>query len=114
MRVLDNGILHINYPKGVEIDETDIRDIQKGYDSLPYPKPLKILQELELHVNMTADARKYAAEHSPDLTGVAYVIKSLGQRLLIRFYVRMWKRDKPIQVFESYKEALEWLECLEQ
>jgi len=112
MKVLDNGVLHINYSAGVEIDAADIKELQQVYTSLPDPKPMKVLQELEQHVSMTMAARSYAAEHSPNLLAVAYVIKSLAQRLLIRFYVKMWKRDKPYKVFENYEDAMNWLsEC---
>ncbi|MFB0926056.1 MAG: hypothetical protein QMB65_12385 [Vicingaceae bacterium] len=109
MRVLANGILHIKYPMGAEINTLDIQDIQKGYAALPDTKPMKVLQELGMHVNMTNKARKYAAENSPHLLGVAYVIKGLAQRLLIRFYVRMLKKDKPTAVFNNFDDALVWL-----
>lgn len=109
MRVLANGILHIKYPMGAEINTLDIQEIQKGYAALPDPKPMKVLQELGMHVNMTNKARKYAAENSPHLLGVAYVIKGLAQRLLIRFYVRMLKKDKPTAVFNNFDDALVWL-----
>ena len=112
MRVLDNGILHNRYFEGSLLEVEDIKGVQNGYNSLPDPKPLKVIQEMEIGVSMTPEARKYAAEHSPDLTGVAYVIQGLAQRLLIRFYVGMWKRTKPVKVFDSVAEALNWLENL--
>lgn len=61
---------------------------------------------------MSSDARQYAADHSPNAKGVAYVIHNLAQRLIIKFYVQMWKRKKPTKVFDSFYEAIEWLEKL--
>ena len=61
---------------------------------------------------MTAEARKYAAEHSPYMDGIAYVLHGLAQRLFIRSYSRMWKRAKPTKVFDSFEDALGWLERL--
>ena len=109
MVVLENGILHNIYHAGILLEKEDIQEIEKGYYSLEDPKPMKIIQEMDFGVSMTPEARKYGAEHSPDLNGVAYVIKDLAQRLLIRFYIAMWKRSKPVKVFNSFDEALEWL-----
>ncbi len=109
MRVLDNGVLHIIHAKGVDIEVSDVKEMQEAYNSLPNPKPLRAIQEFSLYVSMTMEARKYAAEHSPDLLGVAYIINGLAQRLLLRFYVRMWKTDKPVAFFDNYDDAMEWL-----
>tara|TARA_B100000809_G_scaffold86740_1_gene85099 strand:+ start:1239 stop:1577 length:339 start_codon:yes stop_codon:yes gene_type:complete len=109
MRILDNGIMHTVFYKGTFLEVIDIKDVQIGYESLPDPKPMKVIQEMEIGVSMSLEARKYAAEHSPDLIGIAYVIKGLAQRLLIRFYVKMWKRKKPVKVFDSFDEAETWL-----
>jgi hypothetical protein len=109
MRVLDNGVLHNRYFEDTLLEVSDIKEVQDGYNSIPDPKPLKVIQEMEIGASMSSEARIYAAEHSPDLIAVAYVIKGLPQRLLIRFYVRMWKRKKPVKVFDCFDNALEWL-----
>jgi len=111
MRILDSGILHVTYTEGIVLEIPDIKEMQVQFDLLE-PKPTKVLQELARYVNMSAEARKYAAEHSPDLDGIAYVIHGLAQRLLVKFYVRMWKNNKPTRVFDSATEALNWLEGL--
>ena len=108
MRIFDNGILHITYREEVLLEISDIKEMQVQFDLLK-PKPTKVLQELGRYVNMSSDCRKFAAEHSPVLDGIAYVIHSLSQRLLIRFYVRMWKRDKPTKVFDKVEDAIIWL-----
>ena len=108
MRILEDGILHNLYSEGVLLEVEDIKELQVQFNLLE-PKPTKVLQELGKFTNMSAEARKYAAEHSPELDGVAYVIHNLAQRLLIRFYVRMWKRDKPTKVFDSFSDAHKWL-----
>lgn len=108
MQILENSILHIKYTEGVALEVKDIKELQVQFELLN-PKPRKVLQELGSSLNMSSEARSYAAEHSPDLIAVAYVIKSLAQRLLIRFYVKMWKRKKPVKVFDSFDDAKAWL-----
>jgi len=112
MRVLNNGVLHIIHAAGVDIEVSDVKEMKKAYYDLPNPKPLKAIQEFRFNVSMTLEARKYAAEHSPNLLGVAYIIDGLAQRLILRFYVRMWKKDKPKDFFSNFDDAMEWLDQL--
>ncbi len=112
MRVLSNGVLHIIHDKGVEIEVSDVKEMKETFEQLVSPKPSKAIQEFKFGVSMNMEARTYAAEHSPALLGVAYIIDGLAQRLILRFYVRMWKRDKPTDFFSDVDEAMEWLESI--
>jgi hypothetical protein len=118
MKVFENGVLHIIYFKNVLIEVDDIKDVKDGYNSLAKPKPMKVIVKLESGVSISLEARKCAAEHSPILTGVAYIIEGLAQRLLVKFYIRMWKIKKPVKIFNSLKtfnsfdEASDWLNSI--
>ena len=112
MMVLNNGVLLIVHAKGTEIEISDVKEMKEAFNNLPAPKPKKAIQDFRLQVSMTTEARKYAAEHSPNLLGVAYIINGLAERLLLTFYVRMWKRDKPTQFFQNYEDAFRWLATL--
>jgi hypothetical protein len=112
MSVLSNGVLLIVHAKRTEIGISDVKEMQEAYNSLPDPKPLKAIQDFRLNVSMTTEAKKYAAKHSPNLLGVAYLINGLAERLFLTFYTRMWKRDKPTKFFENYEDAIEWLDSL--
>lgn len=112
LTIIEDNILHIYYEANSELEIADVIEVEKAYEQLPEPKPLKVVSEIGPFVTMSADARAYAAERSPDLVAIAYVIKSLSQRMLLKFYVRMWKRKKPSKVFEDYQEALKWLKSI--
>ena len=107
--VLESNILHFYYRNDLEVQ--DIIEVEEVYNSL-VPQPKKVIQEMGPFVSMSSEARSYAAERSPDLTAVAYVIRSLAQRLLIKFYIRMWRRKKPAKVFENFDEALAWIRTM--
>lgn len=112
LNIIEDNILHILYLKNSDLEIEDVKEVAEAYNSLPEPKPQKVLSEMESYVSITNEARVYAAEQSPDLIGIAYVISGLSQRLLLKFYVKLWKRKKPTQVFHSYAEALLWLKAL--
>jgi len=110
--ILEDNILLIYYKDNATIEVEDILSIEKAYNDLPYVKPMKVVTEYGKFVTITSEARTKAAEKSPDLIAVAYVINSLSQRLLLKFYVNMVKRKKPSKVFQSLDEALEWLKSI--
>ena len=76
---------------------------------MPYAKPMKVITQYGKFVSISSEARIKAAERSPDLIAIAYVINSLSQRLLLKFYIKLVNRKKPTTVFQSIEEALEGL-----
>ena len=107
--ILEENILLIFYKDKCIIEEDDVLIIEKAYNDLPYAKPMKVITQYGKFVSISSDARNKAAERSPDLIAIAYVINSLSQRLLLKFYIKIVKRKKPTKVFQSIEEALEWL-----
>jgi hypothetical protein len=57
-------------------------------------------------------ARVFSAseEGSKYSVAEAFVVKSLSQRLIANFYVKVNKPPIPSKVFNSEKEAIKWLE----
>ena len=107
--ILEDNILLIYYKDNATIEVEDILSIEKAYNDLPYIKPMKVVTEYGEFVTITSEARTKAAQRSPDLIAVAYVINSLSQRLLLKFYIKMVKRKKPTKVFQTMEEALDWV-----
>jgi hypothetical protein len=112
MYLVEGGILHIKYNEDINIEVDDIKLIQKIYSELAEPKPRKIIQDLSFGITMTPEAMKYGAENYPEFVVVAYVIKGLGHRLLVRFYTKMRRIDKPTKIFENFDEAKCWLDTI--
>lgn len=109
LRILEHNILHILYADNIVLEIKDIDELYTSYNALPDPKPLKVLSEMGDFSSITTEARNYGAEISPDLTKLAYVVKGLAQRLLLKFYVKMLKRKKPTKIFNNFDAAYAWL-----
>lgn len=109
VRIIEGNIMYVRYKNNSIIEIEDVIELEKAYNSLKDPKPMKVLSEMGEYASISTEARAFAAERSPDLTAIAYVINGLAQRLLIKFYIRMWKRNKPYKVFDSLDDGLEWL-----
>ena len=108
---ITDEIVHIKWKEGVELEIEDIDDVDDSFQKITQGEKVKVLSEMGKFTNISPEARKYAAEQSPDLICLGYVIHSLAQRLILRFYIKIKRRQYPTKVFTSYKEALEWLEA---
>lgn len=109
LRILEHNILHILYADNIVLEIKDINELYTSYNALPDPKPLKVITEMGDFSSITTEARHYGAEISPDLTKLAYVVKGLAQRLLLKFHIKMMKRKKPTKVFNNFNAAYAWL-----
>ncbi len=112
LSLLNGNILHIYYKDNAIIEVEDIKILEKAYNDIPYTKPMKVVTEYGNYVTIASDAKEYAAERSPDLIAIAYVINSLSQRLILKFYIKLVKRKKPTKVLQSIEDALVWLNSI--
>ena len=74
-------------------------------------KPAALLHIAGRHSSVGPGVREYMASEESQL-GIlanAIVIRSLPQRILGNFYLRVNKPSKPARLFTSQKEAEEWL-----
>lgn len=108
--VLSGDVFHIKWHGAKDIEIEDIDELAKAYEEMSHGRKMKIIQEFDHFTNITNEARKHAAETAPDVTAVAYVIKGLGQRMVLRFYLNLRRRKVKWKVFMSIKEAVTWIE----
>lgn len=112
VRLLPNDIFHIKWTGQRDIVISDIDELSVAFEKMTGGRKVKVLQELDHFTSLNNDARSYAAERAPDVTALAYVIKGLGQRLIIKFYLNIRKRKNPAKAFMNYEEAMNWLESI--
>lgn len=109
---IDNDIIHLLWRKGVDLEIPDVDEVETAFEQLAQGRKVKVLSEFGNFVNITPEAREYAANRSPECIALAYVISSLAQRIIIRFYIRIRKRQNPTKVFMNRDEALKWLRSM--
>ncbi|GAB5418844.1 MAG: hypothetical protein Crog4KO_01750 [Crocinitomicaceae bacterium] len=112
VRLLPGQIFHIKWKGGIDIEIPDIDELSAAFEQMTLGQKVKVINELDHFTSISNDARKYAAEKSPETIAIAYIIQGLGQRLVLKFYLNIRKRKNPTRVFMKYDEALEWLESL--
>jgi hypothetical protein len=109
---VNDDVIHLKWRQDVELEIPDIDEVEAAFQELTKGKKVKVLSEFGNYVNISAEARDYAAARSPECIALAYVITSLAQRIVIRFYIRLRRRQNPTKVFTSREEALNWLKTM--
>ena len=109
VQILEGDIFHINWNGGKDIEIQDIDELAKAFGEMTQGRKMKVLQEFDHFTSISNEARKYAAETAPDVAAIAYVIKGLGQRMVLRFYLNIRRRKVKAKVFMSKETALRWI-----
>lgn len=110
--LLPNGIVHYTYLPNSEVDEAAH---QANHDALVdmvgKDTKVPVLIDASEFVTLTPEARKLARnlETIVPISKRAFVIKSLGQRMLASFYITFHQPIVPTKIFTSYREAEFWL-----
>lgn len=107
---LSESTVHLKWRKGADLEVKDIDEMHVAFKQITNGQQVKVVSEFEPFVSITSEAREYAASTSPDLIALAYVIHSLSQRIIIRFYIKMKKKKHPTKVFDSFDQAVNWLD----
>lgn len=113
LRLLSCGIVHYTYLPNSEVDE---KEHQKNHDALielvgkeqKYP----LLIDADAFINVTPEARKLVRKLEPivPISARAMIINSLGQRILVSFYIKVQKPLVPTKIFNNYEEGIQWLQ----
>ncbi|MCH2233792.1 MAG: hypothetical protein MK078_06020 [Crocinitomicaceae bacterium] len=112
VRILDSKILHIKYGDNVELTAEDIEDVNKAFKKLGCNDTYKTLSEFHKYSTLSTEARHYAEKIKPQVKASAFVLHSLSQRILLRFYHKFQRNKNITRVFNSFEDALSWLNTI--
>lgn len=89
----------------------DIKDIVETQGKVAGGQKKRLLIIAHEFTNIESDAREFMARDENTIYSIAeaYVIKSLGQRILANFYLRVNKPSVPSMFFTDVNSAERWL-----
>ena len=89
----------------------NIKDANEALNQLFEGEKKLLLIQADDFSNIDKDAREYMAstESTRYALAQAFVIKSLGQKILANFYVKVNKPEVPVKIFNSKILAEKWL-----
>ena len=113
VKILDGNIIYIKYADNVELSEEDIEDVNQAFKNLGCDENYKTLSEFHKYSTLSTEARHYAEKIKPKVKASAFILHSLSQRILLRFYHKFQRNKNVTRVFNNYEDALAWLRSLD-
>ena len=112
LRLLKMNLIHNSYLPNVDITPQKHMENHYALVELAGGNKLPILVDAAVLINFTVEAKKTAKELesiTPTLKR-AFVTNSLGHRMLINFFLNVFKPAIPNKVFSNYGDAVKWLQ----
>ncbi len=112
--LLESGIICCEMFEFAVIGASEAKAMNDAIGVLSNYEPALILIKGGLTVQIEKGAREFSASDE----GLAYtkadalVVRSLAQRLIATFYLRINKPKKPSRLFETEGEAISWLQSI--
>ncbi len=107
----EDGILHVHVLTSQEVTLEQVQEVVDLTESILKGNRVPHLITTEKpYVIPNNEARQYLAESRTRISAAdAYIISSLAQKIISRFYVRINKPLVPTNFFEEKEKALAWL-----
>ena len=113
VQLLDNGIIKIDMLEGftIDLEESVQINIAQGELLNGAPEQGLTLMMVDSTTQFTNDARDFSASKQGlrFSKAEALVVKTLAQRLVVNFYLKINKPSVPSKAFDTEESAIEWL-----
>ena len=112
IKIREDGIMHVHIKNELDVKFEQTQDVYRETQKLLGGKKYATLFTMTRLVTPDEQSRKFMAsrERHSKVIADAFVIKSLPQRLIGNFYLRINKPPSPTKMFVTEEEALKWLE----
>lgn len=108
-----DGIIEIRCGEDITYDVKEIEENHEAIKKLAQGKKVRVISIAAKYTMITTEARQYVAKgyHKDFICAEALLIHSLAQRMLVQFYLRLFKPIVPGKFFAiNDKDAAEkWL-----
>lgn len=113
IKKINDKIICLEFKDGVDFELEDAEETDKAYYELCEGKPFCSLIDARVYGSISSEARAFFA-HDDLVKDIriaeAFVITSLGIRMLAKFYIQFNRPDNPVKIFSNTKDATNWLE----
>ena len=111
-----DGITQINTQDDMIYTIIETKKVHGGVTELNEGRPILILHVPGIHSNADDESRKFLAskEGLESRMAFAFVLKSLPQRMVGNFYIKINKPEKPTRIFAQQEAAEQWLLMIKQ
>ena len=112
LAAIGHNILYTSYFDAADVDLNKIKEIiDAGLDLMARAPFYSFVDMSDVFGDMTNEAKKHVAKSQllAELKiGEALIVNSLGMKLLIQGYLKIFKPLTRIKVFNNYESAIKW------
>lgn len=114
--IYDNGIVHVKFNEGSEVEPRDVDEIHSGALRLSGGRPYCTLADSRVNMTSTKEAREYSSKglYKENHLANAILVNSTAVKLMANFYMRFYKPPIPTKIFNTEVEACNWLKTFLQ
>lgn len=114
VRLREDGIMHVHMRPGWQLELSDAVEIVEAEGKLGGGGKFPTLHTMDKYITLGEGVREFSAAEGTKYTSAeAYVIKSLSQRILGNFYLKVDKPSVPTRLFTDVDNAIEWLKTFQ-
>jgi len=111
IRLRSDGITQINTIEDTLYTLKETKEVHGVVTELNGPQPILVMHVPGKHTNADDASRKFLASEDGlfNRLAFAFVLQSLGQRIVANFYIRVNKPKRPTKIFSVQEDAEHWL-----
>ena len=116
IRLRSDGIVHVHYKKNSVLDVGLQLKMRKIFNEITGHRKSKFIFTAAEGFSMTREARENGPklqEESNPIKYYAIVIDNLAYKIIVNFYLKVFKPKGNYKLFKSLEEGVEWLHTLE-
>jgi hypothetical protein len=108
----EDGVFIIDWKADTVLEKEDFQKVVEVYDNLSNGAEWQVLHLFKRSTSVSSSGRHYAENREKAAGAEAFVIESLIQRNLFKFYRKFRSVNYPMQAFSTKEAALDWLKEL--
>ena len=111
IELISSNILLISLKDSVVIEEADVIEVKKHNLELTQGKDYVIVFDSGNYTTISEEGRKLMSSPEIELNrkASAFVINSLGQKLIANFYLKVDRPKVPTKFFSDKEKAMNWV-----
>jgi len=114
--VIENEIINVFIKPDLEFEIPDVDDISQGVQKLGNGNKSLILVDVSENTTGNSEVREYSSKNGANkyATATAFLTHSLAQKIVVNFFISLYRKDKPSRMFTNKENAVEWLRKFSQ
>ena len=110
LTIIDHGFYEVEVFDNADFSVSDLKQLVKAQQE-HFDIQLPVLTLCREHANTNIELLNVIAKNknNPYSKADAFVIKSMAQRILANFYIKIHKPERPTKFFSSKDDAILWL-----